>query len=69
MFLVDVIVPLLVAVCGACANWTAPSPRCTLNIVVRGVQAAHCSMGICMGMVWLQSDECRGYGRGGCEEA
>ena len=32
---VGVIALVLVAVCGACANWTAPTPRCTPNIEIR----------------------------------
>ena len=36
MFLLGVIALVLVAVCGACANWTTPSLRCAPNIVTRG---------------------------------
>ena len=34
--MVNVTVLVLVAVCSACVNWTAPSPRCTPNIATRG---------------------------------
>ena len=36
MFLVGVIAPVLIAVCGACANWTTPVLHCAPNIVARG---------------------------------